>query len=74
MRVKHLIRWGRVDKEKINIKNFEEIKGKAMILRNMVLKYNLSKRGEIISSIYRKLFEIKEMDVTLLSALLECIE
>lgn len=74
MRVKYLIRWGRVDKEKINVKNFETIKGKAMILRNMVLKYNLSKRGRILSSIHSRLCEIKAMDVALLSALLDYIE
>ncbi len=74
MRVKFLINCGHIDQDKINVKKFEEIKDNAMILRNLVLKYNLSKKEGLLSSIHSRLCEIKAMDILLLSALLDYIE
>lgn len=74
IRVKYLIKCGHLDKEKISVKEFAAIKDKAMILRNVVLKYNILKKEKILFSIHNKLCEIKTMDIALLSALLDNIE
>lgn len=74
MRVKYLINCGHIDKDKINVKKFEEIKNDAMILRNVILKYDMSKKKRLLSSIYSKLCEIKAMDALLLPDILNYIE
>ena len=74
MRVRSLLQLGYVDEKDIDIEEFVEQIQRALILRNLVIKYNLLRDEDLICKICNKLLELRRWDVMLISLLLWSIE
>lgn len=74
MRVRSLLQLGYVDEKDIDIEEFVEQIQRALILRNLVIKYNLLRDEDLTCKICNKLLELRRWDVMLISLLLWSIE
>ncbi len=70
MRICYLVKNNYIAENEIDLKDFSDLKSLTLILRNLVLKYNLMSSSVLLDKIYNKLLEIRKKDVMLLSHLL----
>lgn len=75
IRLEYLKKLGIIDKDKIdNIFNLNNLLiEQSLLLRNMVLKYNINHNKSIKDEIYKKCLSVKESDYELFDELLKCL-
>lgn len=61
-RVEYLIKKGYVTEQQINLSKFSSLKEKALVLRNLAIKYNISRKEKEQIKVKKGLHELKEQE------------